>query len=274
MDQLAQYAQQIADLLRQHAPNGTLPPVAPTAIVALIFGVGICVLGAKLARWLITVAFAVGGLAAGLRLGGYFGVAPMYSSLVGAAMLGAVGFMMHRLWVGLFTGAFLASVAFGVLSTQVALPHLSEFEAQQRAAIAQTEVTQFEPGPVGDAVQAGWDRLIDYGKDFFQFVSSKHPAVEKWGPVSIIVAAGFGLLMGIFLCRSTLILFTAAFGTSLIGSGMTMLGGQFEIDMLKLFQERPGMSALALGAFFVFSVVLQTMLTRPDGGSSAPAKSD
>lgn len=269
MDQLAHYAQQLAEMFRQHAPADATMPAMPAAIVALVFGVGICVLGAKLARWLITVVFAVGGLLAGLSLGGHVDAAPMITALLGASALGVVGYMMHRLWVGVFTGAFLATVAFGVLSTQMILPHLDGFAKQQEVA-AQQEVTTFTPGPVSDAMHAGWDRFWDYTHQFGEYLVANQPDIQKYSIGVVVIAGAFGLLMGVFLCRLTLILFTAAFGTSLIGAGMAMFGQEVHVDMLKMLQERPEMSALALGAFFIFSIILQTMLTR--SAPAAPAK--
>jgi len=276
MDQLAHYAEQLSEIIRQHIPGNLMPGTLPAAaIVILVFGVGISVLGAKLARWLITVAFAVGGLIGGMKLGGFADLSPIATAMIGAAAFGAVGFVMHRLWVGMFTGLFLASVAFGVLSTQMVLPHLDGFAEQQRAAriaMVQTEVTEFEPGQVGDAVHASSERLVDVGKSFTNYVMERQPSLRKYGVITVIAFGAFGLLLGMFLCRLTLILFTAAFGTSLIATGMAMLGKDVHVDMLQLCQDRPEMSALALVAFFLFSVVLQTMLTRrePSGGKSAP----
>jgi len=266
MDQLAQYAQQLADLYGQNAPK--LPASLPAAVMTLVFGVAICVLGAKLARWLITVAFAVGGLVAGLSLGGRVDLAPLVTALLGASALGAIGFTLHRLWVGLATGAFLATVAFGVVSTQMVFPHVNEFREQQLVA-AQADPSRDQAGAVGEAMNAGWDQFWGMTDSFKQFVAEREPNLQKYGVIAVLFAAALGLLMGIFLCRLTLILFTAAFGTSLIAGGMAMLGHHVEVDMFTLCQQRPDMSALALGAFFVFSIILQTLLTR--GGDKAPA---
>jgi len=274
MDQLANYAQQLAELFRLHAPDNVVSATLPTAVFTLAFGVGICVLGAKLARWFITVVFAVGGLVAGFSMGGHFNLAPLVVALIGAGALGGLGFVMHRLWVGLATGLFLATVAFGVVSTKMVLPHVEEFR-QQQVETAKQEVTNFEPGPVGDVVKTGWDEFWKMGDKFSAFILQKEPDVRKYGVITVIVAAGLGLLMGIFLCRLTLILFTAAFGTSLIGSGMAMLGRHVEVDMFQLCQERPDMTAAALACFFVFSIILQTLLTRKGASTaSAAAKSD
>ena len=142
MDQLALYAQKLNELVHQHIPADGLPATLPTAVATLVFGVAICVLGAMLARWLITVVFAVGGLVAGLSLGGHVDIAPLVLALLGAAALGTLGYALHRLWVGVATGAFLASVAVGVLSTQMVLPHLDEFRQQQNVAAALVDIVQ------------------------------------------------------------------------------------------------------------------------------------
>lgn len=269
MEQLAQYAKQLSEVIHQHAPATAFSAALPTAIAALVFGVAICVLGAMLARWLITIVFAVAGLVGGLSLGGHVDLSPLVLALLGAAALGTLGYALHRLWVGVATAAFLASVAFGVLSTQMILPHLDEFK-QQQAVEARVEVTEFHPGPVGDAVSAGWEQFSSYMDAFGHFVVAREPNLQKYGLITVPAAAGLGLLMGVFLCRITLILFSAAFGTSLIAAGIAMLGQHVEVDMLKLCESRPEMTAAALASFFVFSIILQSLLTR-GGGSQAAA---
>ena len=260
MEQYTDYAQQLVELVRHYVPPSAIPPALPTAVVALIFGVGVSVLGAKLARWFITIFFAVGGLVAGLKISQCYGFPPPVTTLLGGAAVGAVGFILHRLWVGLFTATFLAVVAFSVLSSQVAFPRLLEFDKAEREAI----VEEFHPGPSGEVAEESWQRLRDYSDRFGAYLIEREPMFEKHAGVCVVGAGVLGLLMGVFLCRLTLILFTAALGMSLITSGIGVLSSYLGMDVYQICQQRPEMSAIALASFFLLSVVLQAALTRPE----------
>ena len=268
MDQFADYARQLTELVHHHIPAQAIPPAVPTAVVALVFGVGICVLGAKLARWFITVFFAVGGLMAGLKISQCYGYPPPLTALIGGAAVGTVGYVLHRLWVGIFTATFLATVAFSVLSTQVVFPHLVEFDKTEREVV----VDEFHPGPEA-AAQASWEHFDDYLERFGEYLIEREPLVKRHAALCVLGAGLLGLLMGIFLCRLTLILFSAALGMSLIGSGIAVLGSCLGMEVYQTCQQRPEMSAIALASFFLVSVVLQAALTRPEpAGPPAPKR--
>ncbi len=273
MNQLALHAQQLSELLRQHVPAEAMAASLPTAVAALLIGVGVCVLGAKLARWFTSVVFVVGGIAAGLATGAEVGFAPLPSAVIGGVLLGALGYGVHRLWVGMFAGLFLATVAMGGLASQLILPHQAEFEAARPAPV----VTEFRTGPAdaGDSVEAavaaGWDQCTEYLMSVLRYAMDREPHLRRFGVLWVIGAAALGLLMGIFLYRLTLILFTAAFGVSLIGTGIAMLGPHLGLDVYEICQQRPQMSAAALASCFVLSIILQTLLTRPER-APAPVK--
>lgn len=273
MDRFTAYAQQLAEVVQHLVPASALPPALPTAIVTLIFGVGICVLGAKLARWFTTVLIAVAGLMGGLWLSQRLGFSAPLSALIGALLLGGAAYVFHRLLVGLFTGAFLATVAFSVLSAETVIPHLVEFDKTNSPPMVVT-VEDFHPGPSvvrPDAFAAGWDQARDYAQRFGEYLVAQEPNIKRNAALYVIGAGLLGVAMGLFLCRLTLILFTAAAGTSLIGSGLAVLGAYLGMDVTAACQSRPEMSAIALAAFFIVSVVLQAVLTRPEPGT-APAK--
>ncbi len=268
MNQYADYAAKLFDVFRQHLPSEVMATQFPAAIVAIVFGVGVCVLGAKLARWGITIIFASAGMVFGLSLGKALGFSSPISALGGGLALGGVGFSLYRFWVGLLAGAFLSSVALGVVSSQLAFPHLSDFDDLQRKSHSVEEVHDFQPGPSANALESGWDKLDAYGHQFWKYLSDQEPSLRLntvgWG-----VGAGLvGLLLGLLLSRLTLILFTAAFGTLLISGGIYVLGNGMGMDMLQATRDRPGMSGLAILSFFVVSIALQTALTRKETAAS------
>ena len=274
MDKFADYTEQLVSLVRHYVPAEAIPPAFMTAVIALMFGIVLCVLGAKLSRWFLALTLAVGGLIAGMSLGHGLGLsAPMFA-LFGALLAGGAGYRFYRILVGLFTGMFLATTAFSVLSAQTIVPRLVEFDRTERAPIVVVE--DFHPGPdfgQSQVASASWDRLDEYAQQFWSYLIEREPNVEKYAVGCVFAAGLLGVLMGVFLSRLTLILFTAAFGTSLIGTGLLLLGSHLGMDLYETSQNRPEMSLAALGSFFIVSIVLQTMLTRPEPAPApAPAK--
>ncbi len=268
MQKYTEFASTLFDVFRQHLPSEVIDTQFPAAIVAILIGVGVCVLGAKLARWFITIIFASAGMICGLGLGKALGFSSPISALGGGLALGGVGFSLYRFWVGLLAGLFLSSVALGIVSSQTAFPRLTEFNNLQQSTEPSVELQDFQVGSSQATLESGWDQLEAYGERFWAFLNKQDESL-RLKIVGYGVGAGLvGLLLGLLLSRITLIVFTAAFGTLLISSGIYVLGNGMGMDMLQATRERPGMSGLAILAFFVVSVVLQTALTRKEAPAS------
>ena len=94
MNEYANYASKLFEVFRQHLPSEVMATQFPAAIVAIVIGVGVCVLGAKLARWLITIIFASAGMVCGLGLGKALGFSSPISALGGGLALGGVGMVI------------------------------------------------------------------------------------------------------------------------------------------------------------------------------------
>jgi len=74
----------------QHAPTDALRGAVPAALIFLVAGVGLSVLGAKLARFGITSAFVGLGGVLGFRFGQEMGFQPLICALVGAFLVGVI----------------------------------------------------------------------------------------------------------------------------------------------------------------------------------------
>src|SRR3990172_3062483 len=72
----------------QHAPTDALRGAVPAALVFLVAGIGLSVLGAKLARFGVTSAFVVLGGVLGSRFGQGMGFQPLICVLGGAFLMG------------------------------------------------------------------------------------------------------------------------------------------------------------------------------------------
>ena len=259
MDRLAELARQLVDLVQQHVPADAIPPTVPTAVVLLFFGVGVSVLGAKFARWFITVFFAVGGLVAGLAVSQRMGISPPFTALVGCVVIGGLGYSLYRCLVGLGAGVFLTIVAFSVLSVQMVVPHLDQFP-NWTGPVPVAAATEEGVGTAEQAIEATWEQLKVDLHEFGNYIIQREPNLERYAGWAVAVAGIVGFLMGVFFCRMTLIVFCAAFGTFLITSGICLL----QPNVLQTQSFSPEMSSLTLLSFFAVSLVLQAILTRPE----------
>lgn len=249
------------DILRHNMPEA-LRLALPTGIIALIFGVTLGILGAKLARWFIAVSFVVLGLMAGLGMSRATNLSPFMCAIFGGLVVGGIGFALHRLLVGAFAGVFLAGVALSVFSTEKILPHLPDFK--QSLQVVPAGVEDFPPGPPAtEAAAESWTRVKSVARQFGEYLVAKEPNVRKYGALIVLGAGLVGLLMGIFFCRLTLVLFTSAFATSLIATGLAMVGPAFGVDVYALSRSQPLLSAGGLAACFIILLILQSSLTRP-----------
>ncbi|NOX58845.1 MAG: hypothetical protein GXP29_08310 [Planctomycetes bacterium] len=261
MQRYAEYASQLFNVFKEHLPVEVMATQIPTGAVAMLLGVSICVLGAKLSRWFVAIVFASTGLILGMQISKSYDWPFPVTALVSSLVVGGVGYSLHRFLVGLFAGLFLSSVAFSLVSSQMVLPHLPEFEQVEQSQRTPANL-EFQPGPAAGAIESGWASLSSYAVRFWTYMDKQQPNLRLHA-VGWSVGAGLvGLLMGLFLNRLTLILFTAAFGTVLISGGMFVMAKGMGMDMLQATRARPSVSALAIGSFFIVSVLLQSALTR------------
>ena len=86
MDGWSDIAEQGRRLVEQHLPAEAILPVAPVAIVALLVGVMVAVLGARLARPTLTAGFGLAGAAIAGRLAQQFGL-PVFGPLLIVSMV-------------------------------------------------------------------------------------------------------------------------------------------------------------------------------------------
>jgi hypothetical protein len=267
MDRFAEFLKPLTELARQHVPTDAVPPWWFAAAVMLVFGVAVCVLGAKLARWFISVCFAAAGMAAGVKISAVTDISsPGPAALVGGLVVGGIGYMLHRLWVGVLAGCFAGLLVFGTYSSQKITPHLIEFNNSYQL----RTIEDFHVGAAdGQAPKVDWDHLREYLHEFGDYLEVSEPSALSWGGLSALGAAVVGFMLGAIFCRLTLILFTATFGALSVACGVALLGQGFGIDVYETCKLRPEISAAAVASFFLVSVGLQYHLTRAESRKRA-----
>ena len=140
MMDIQSFLERARQLAVQHAPSDVLQDAVPFALVCLVAGIGLSVLGAKLSRFGLTAALAVGGGVVGLFVAKETGYPAPVCGLVGSLMAGVVAFMTFRLWVGVVAAVVFSSAALGVFGYQRLRPHLAEFNATRTVVQAGTVV--------------------------------------------------------------------------------------------------------------------------------------
>ena len=262
------------ELALQHMPTEVLQEAIPFALVCLVAGIGLSVLGAKLSRFALTAVLAMGGGVVGLFIAQETGYPPPVCGLVGSLMAGVVAFMTFRLWVGVVAAVVFSSAAMGVFVVQRGYPHLAEFNATYAPVPAGSVASGSFALPSPAAQKAFGDRTPQaWAKELWTFVAQKDATFERNGRALGLVAALAGLFFGVIAMRTALILSTALAGTGLVAAGTTTaLAHSFPPSYQSLLGN-PALLGIAAGAFFVGSLVVQTLLTRKAPAPEKKSKS-
>lgn len=260
MAELEPILEQIRSLIVQHAPADMLKEALPFALICLVAGTALSVLGAKLARFALTCGFVLLGGAGGIFVARHTGYPQPLCGLAGALMLGVIGFQTFRLWVGVAAAIVLSAVALGAFGYKQVTPHYTEFH--QMAAQADSSGESFAL-PTPQEQQAYLDRTPEqWMGEFRDFVSQRDANLEPKGRALGLAALVTGLCLGLLAIRTALILSTSLVGTSMVSVAIaTVLTGSIE-GSLNALEKHPILVGVGVGAFFFTSLIVQTLLTR------------
>lgn len=249
--------------ITQHAPPKLLDEAVPLSILFLLLGVGISVLGARLARFGATLTFAVVGGFVGTYFSHESGFPLPLCVAGGALVIGTIGYQTFRLWVGVMTALVLASVTLGAFSYQQVLPRLAQFEQRAIQTPAGGESVFVPPSPREQ--QAYRDRTPgQWAEQFRTFLKQQDARIEPKGRMLALASLLMGLCLGVVAVRWALVVTTALVGTSLVVSGISVLLTHFaHQEAYQAFEKHPSIVGMAVGGFLMTSLILQTLLTRP-----------
>jgi len=269
MNDFAPILEQLRIFAEQQSNVDIIARAVPISIVSLVIGIGLSVLGAKLAKPGVTLLSAiVGGL-----VGVWFADAARVSQpvggviggLMGVAMFGTIAHLTFRIWVGVAAAVVLASLSLGTFGKQRILPHYADFAStDMRTAV----------DSVGFAVPTAEERNVylertprEFAQQFWAFVNERDLTVELDGKLVAVAAAVAGLFLGVVAVRWMLILSTSIIGTVLVATGITALFDACFPGFYAALERNPDVTGMGIGAFLVTSLILQTLLTRkaPEG---------
>lgn len=259
---------QIQQFLEQHLPSDVTSHAGLGAAGAILGGVVLCVLGAKLARVAFTIGWALAGGMLGLKIAEAAGIHSVAGAAVFAAGLGMIGYMTYRLWVGVLTAGVLTAMVLAAFGYHRVAPRLEDYNRQKSPyllMIHQTETsddgtftipTQQEQAAYRDGA---FKQQIE---QFWSYVQSQDQTVQPHMRALTATALVFGLLIGLSSVRMMLILSTALLGTVLLGSGFVGVVNLVFPGFAGTAAQHPIISAVALGLCLLVSIILQARLTR------------
>lgn len=276
----------IMDLLAgwaaQSGVNLSLPnwwPSPPTLIaILLVLGVILALWGSRLLRLFYVLTFIVVGGALGVKVARMANVDPLIGLVIGAGIIGLIGHLLYRWWVGM-TAACCAALLLltwaASRNSEALIAALQEYHEQQQVIVAAPPPAQppgnpdSPAGPTSVVTQATW-ALRTYVLDAFSyFRQTRHNAVTK--VVIVAVLAWFtGLGMGLALPRFTTILGTACVGVALIGLGLGVLLTTYSPATLDSMAGREKYVAVGSGVLILISLLVQARHRRPAPQATAP----
>jgi len=274
MNEIETILEQARLFVVQHAPTPALRGAIPAALVFLVVGVGLSVLGAKLARFGITSAFVVLGGVLGARFGQEMGFHPMICVLVGGSLIGIIAHQTFRLWVGLGAAIVFSSLVLGTFGYQRVIPYVGEFQQAAHQPAIQSSIPFAVPTTAGQEAYRGRTPR-EWAEEFWSFVAQKDATVARNTKGLATVALLTGLCLGILAVRWALILTTSLVGTVLVTTAVATLLTHSVPDSYQAFQNNPSLVGVGVGGFLVTSLILQTMLSRksPSAKGESAAKS-
>jgi hypothetical protein len=274
MNELAPILEQARLFVVQHLPADVQANAIVAAIIFLVAGVGLSVLGAKLSRFGFTSLFVLLGALGGWQFARMSGFPTIVCIPVAAAMIGAIGHMTFRLWVGVAMAVVISALVLGAFGYQRVVPHVAEFEETSMVAWSPVHgATEFAL-PTPEQQQAYRDRTPQmWAKELWNYVTSKDLRLEQNGKSLAALTLVIGLFLGVVAVRWALILATSVAGTALVTTGIATLFTHFAPGSYQSFLNHPGVMGMAVGAFLVTSLALQTILTRKPPADETAAKS-
>ncbi len=276
MDQIALILDQLRLFSIQHAPGGIPTGAIPVAIIFLVAGVGLSVLGARFARFGLTSAFVLAGGVLGDQFAHAFDFPRIVCVAVGAVLIGLIGFQTFRLWVGVAVAVLVSTLVVSGFGANRVLPHLadytktSEFNFGVPAPLGETEFSI----PTRDEQTAYVERdPRTWFSNFWSFLTERDPNVARNTQALAILTALGGLCLGLMAVRPSLIISTSLIGTAMVAAGVGTLLSSSVPSAHAAVQNSPRLIGLGVAAFLATSLLLQTMLMRKSTvGGPRPAK--
>ena len=264
MNALDQLGEQLRQFAEHHVPTeATVPVFVAGPIVIVAIGLITAVLGAKLARPSLTLAFAIAGAAFGAGVGSSYDISQPLAASIAAVVMGLAGFFLHRLWVGVITCVLFASLATGTYGTHRLIPQIEQYPQPPPEVLAQAPETFTVPTPQAQDTHLN-PQFKTWAKAFWTDANQRDKSLTRDLVLAGATAGVLGLLLGLVAVRMTLILVTSLIGTTLLISGGTALVHEYQPDFYQACVANPSVAGIMGGVCLLASMILQLLLTRSE----------
>ena len=270
MTDLTPIFEHVRDFAVQNVPLEFQERTVAIAAIFLVGGIGLSVLGAKLAKPAMTTVLGLLGALGGVVFARNTGIHEAIGGLVGAVMLGTVSHLTFRLWVGVASALVFSTLALGAFSYQEVVPRAIEFleapvEGQQMMTLLSPEQQEAYIHP----------DFKERARDFWAYATQKDDRLPINSQLVGFGAAALGLFLGVIAVRWMLILATSIMGTGLVTTAVATTVAHYSPGSEQTFLNHSGVMGMGVGAFLVSSLILQTLLTRkaPESGQGKTNKS-
>ncbi len=270
MDGVGQFFEHARTLVEHHAPQDMTVPVLTSIAACLVsVGLGVSVLGARLARGSLTLGLCLAGIASGFAVSVSTGMPQAVAVPLGGLVFGVLGFVLHRLWVGLAAGTALILVLSGTYGVHSLSPQVEAYRqsAGPMPAAFSEGLTFADAGPDAEYIAPEFKQWV--GGLWDNVRGNERRSLRKLALINGCLGL-FGLILGLLAVRLTLVTMTSLVGTGMILAGAVPLIQTWQPDLYQTGIEHPEAVGISCGVFLLASFVLQFLLTRPDK-KAAPA---
>ncbi|MBU0719087.1 MAG: hypothetical protein KJ749_12620 [Planctomycetes bacterium] len=261
MNEIMPLFDRACQLVEQGVPPQILDQAVAMSVVVMVFGIGLSVLGAKLAKPGLAATLAILGGAGGYAFARAAGVHPIIGAVVGAGMFGVIGALTFRAWVGVVTALVLSTVVLGAFGVDRLGPHLADFETAPPWSAGSTALA-VDATMAADGTALVNQTPLEWLARFWDFATGRDVDLQLNSQLIGIGALVTGLFLGVIATRWMLILSTSILGTMLMAGGVMAFLTHCIPGTYQSFLGNPGIIGMGIGGFLVTSLILQTQLTR------------
>ena len=245
-----QELQRLSETAWHHLPKDQLPNAVYVGGAALLVGVVLALWGAKLLRPIFALTFVASGAWYGGEIATQFGISETIGIVIGAAVMGVLGYVLYRMWVAGTSAVLVAAIALCIYGAYNVMPHWSAY--QQPA-----QVTEFYVGPADNPDADAWQMLVISLQDFWAYLQEKEADVTRHATLLLCVAAVVGFLLGLFAERTVTIVWTSALGVMVGSVGIVALCVHARPGWRSYLWEHPQWVLIVLGCLWILALGVQ-----------------
>jgi hypothetical protein len=271
MDALPFDLSPLRELIEHHVPAEWMVSPVIAAALFILGGFALAMWGARMVRGLLILAFVGGGLWGGYVVSQHLSVNAIACTIGGAAVLGLLGALLYRLWIGVAWSVLLSAIALTMLGYREVLPQWSAFQDQQLAVTLSPGDPYQPPSPEQQAAYNDPEPTVVLAK-FGDYLAEQQPTLRRNALLLSGAVGVAGLLMGLIAATLTTILGTSLLGVLFIGTGVTYFLNRFSPETLQPLIDRPAAAFAGVVGVVLLSMLVQWLQMRKSKVPSGDGK--